>query len=307
MSSTNLPLEFQSPALPRVSVIVPVFNQELEVRSCLMAIRDQVYPGELEIIIVDNASRFGLQAMMEAEPDVTFVSEPLPGSYNARNSGIRVATGEVLAFTDADCRPQSNWLVAGVSALRSDSNIGVVGGAINVVVDHNGAPSLPELYEIATAFPQKAYVERENYATTANMFTRRSTVSRAGSFNGALKSGGDSEFCRRVNAVGLGIVYAEDAVVQHPARTTFRALFSKARRLAGGHRDRHPSWHRCVLLCWRNVFPPRRRLRSILKSQGPSVNLVAKAQMVALAMAIGWAFAYYRIVFQITDAESPRS
>lgn len=230
---------------PLVSVIVPVFNDEAGLRRCLAAIKAQSYPGEREIIIVDNAPLFSLATLAAANAGVTFLSEPLPGSFNARNAGTRVATGELLAFTDADCRPQENWLANGVAALMADPAIAMVGGAIDLVIDHKGPPTLPELYQMALAFPQKVYVEQQSYAATANMFARRATFDRVGLFNGALKSGGDAEFGRRVGAAGLRIAYAPEALVQHPARTSYQEIFRKARRVVGGERDRRPGWRNC--------------------------------------------------------------
>lgn len=292
---------------PRVSVVVPVYNDEAGIRRCLAGILAQAYPGEREVIIVDNAPEFSLGALAAAHPEVSFISETRPGSYNARNAGVKIATGEVFAFTDADCRPQPNWLANGVAALTANPEIAMIGGRIDLVVDHDGAPSLPELYQMALAFPQQVYVEQQSYAATANMFARRATLDRVGPFNGALKSGGDAEFGRRVGAAGLRLAYAPDAVVQHPARSSYREIFVKARRVVGGERDRRPGWRNCLRYCYHNLTPSRRRLAAILDNPALQLGPVAKLKLVGLAFAINWAYAYWRLVLQLTNAESARS
>jgi len=300
-------LDDQQARWPRVSVIVPVYNDETGIRRCLGTILAQAYPGEREIIVVDNAAEFSLGVLAAEHPEVTFIAESSPGSYNARNAGLRIATGEVFAFTDADCRPQEQWLKSGVAALMADPGVAMVGGRIDLVIDHDGAPTLPELYQMALAFPQKVYVEQQSYAATANMFTRRSTFDKVGAFNGGLKSGGDAEFGRRVGSAGLRLAYAPDAVVQHPARTSYREIFIKARRVVGGERDRRPGWRNCLRYCFHNLTPSRRRLTSILKNPNVSFGPITKIKLVALAISINWAYAYWRLVLQLTNAESSRS
>lgn len=292
---------------PSVSVIIPVYRDEAGIHRCLAAVLAQTYPGECEVIVIDNAPDFTLRQLAAAQSGVKFISETAPGSYNARNAGLRIAAGEILAFTDADCRPQAKWLENGVAALLDAPEAAMVGGRIDLVIDHDGAPSLPELYQMALAFPQKVYVEQQHYAATANMFTRRSVIDRVGPFNGTLRSGGDAEFGRRVWAAGLKLAYAPLAVVQHPARTSYREIYRKARRVVGGERDRRPGWRNCLRYCLFNLAPSRRRLDSILKAPPMSLGPIAKLKLVALAVSINWTYAYWRLVLQLTNAESPRS
>jgi len=291
--------------LPKISVIVPVFRDEAGARHCLEALKQQVYPGEVQIIIVDNGPEFSLAELAAAYPDVVFLSEPRPGSYNARNAALRAAKGEILAFTDADCRPHPHWLANG-AALLADPAIGSVGGKVNVQPATPNRPSLPELYDMLTAFQQKKYVEENNFAVTANMFTRRDVVARIGPFNGALKSGGDYDFGQRVAAAGMQLRYADDAVVDHPARASYEELFKKTRRVIGGERDRRPDWNSCIRCCVRHLLPPVGPLRSILKAHNAAVGPWNRVRLTVLAMIIQWAHAVERVRLQITGAQSAR-
>jgi GT2 family glycosyltransferase len=292
--------------LPKISVIVPVFRDEAGAEHCLVALKQQVYPGEVQVIIVDNGPEFSLRRLAAACPDVTFLSEPRPGSYNARNAGLRAAQGEILAFTDADCRPEPYWLANGAASLLADPAIGSVGGKVNVRPAISGRPSLPELYDMLTAFQQKKYVEQNNFAVTANMFTRRTVIDRVGDFNGALKSGGDYEFGQRVAAAGLKLRYAGDAVVDHPARDSYAELFKKTRRVIGGERDRKPDWASCIRCCVRHLLPPMGPLRSIFAAREAPVRSWDRVRLTALALIIQWAHAVERLRLQVTGAQSAR-
>ena len=69
-----------------------------------------------------------------------------------------------------------------------------------------------------------------------NMFVWAAVFLKVGPFNETLKSGGDFEWCRRVQTAGLKIVYNERMRVQHPARRTWREIIKRQRRIAGGQK-----------------------------------------------------------------------
>jgi GT2 family glycosyltransferase len=302
MSTDDLPAVW-----PSISVIVPVYNDPAGIRRCLAAIKNQAYPGNCQIIVIDNAMPFSLEALAAGEPDVLFLSEPKPGSYNARNTGLSRATGEILAFTDADCQPLPNWLISGIRRLNADPQLGMVGGAINIVIDHDRPPSLPELFETVMAFPQETYIKNERYAATANMFVYRSVAQKVGGFDGTLKSGGDFDFGRRVSDAGYRLDFVPDAIVNHPARATYKQMFGKARRVAGGARDRKPGWRNCLRFCYFNLFPSRRRLARIVHHRQPAIDAVTKVRLIVLAILINWTYAYVRLMLQVTGGQSSRA
>ncbi len=221
---------------PLVSVIIPVYNDARRLRVCLNCLQAQRY-SPFEVIVVDNGSE-DLAAMVSAVADcpaARLVCETLPGSYAARNRGISVAKGKVLAFTDADCVPSASWIEAGVAALRSHPNCGLVVGAVEIVM-HN--PQHPvELFESVMALSQQKFVTQDHYGATANVFTWAAVFEQVGRFNPALKSSGDVEWGQRVFAAGYAQIYADQARVQHPARSSFAQLARQASRHAGGFYD----------------------------------------------------------------------
>ena len=115
-----------------VSVIIPVFNDTEKLQLCLKALENQTYPQELyEIIVIDNNSDRNITEVTKQFKQVSLTQESKRGSYAARNQGIKIARGDLLAFTDSDCIPTANWLENGVNKLLLVSNCGIVAGKID--------------------------------------------------------------------------------------------------------------------------------------------------------------------------------
>jgi glycosyltransferase involved in cell wall biosynthesis len=252
---------------PRVSVIVPVYNDAEALRHLLGCLARQTYPrGLTEVLVVDNGSKPEAAAQIAAQvatllPAARLLREPQPGSYAARNRGIAEATGAILAFTDADCQPADDWLAQGVAWLQRDPALGIVGGHVELFPRRSGRPNGSELYEMTYALRQRDYIEKEHFGVTANLFVRRSVVETVGPFDAALRSRGDWEWGRRAWAAGIGQAFAGDAVVRHPTRSNLRTLTRKARRLHGGLMStgevQLPASRRARLnRWWKGVRPP---------------------------------------------------
>ena len=226
---------------PFVSVIIPVFNDAKRLKICLEALEHQTYPQSLyEVIVVDNSSDAGedIEGVV-AQFEVAIASyESTPGSYAARNKGISLAKGEVIAFTDADCIPAPDWIEKGVKNLLSVPNCGLVAGKIEMFFKNPHQLTTVELYEsIMVLTQQQEFLEKHQYGATANVFTFRSVIERVGAFDASLKSSGDMEWGQRVASFGYQQLYADDTCVAHPARYSFRELYQRTLRHAGGHYD----------------------------------------------------------------------
>jgi GT2 family glycosyltransferase len=220
---------------PFVSVVIPVFDHAERLPACLAAIERQRYPPECyEVVLVDNGSREDLHAAAAGFPRVRIVEEAETGSYAARNRGLANARGNVLAFTDADCVPEPDWLAHGVRALLAAPGIGLVAGRIDLVFGDPRSPTAAELYESVASFRQRDYVERWGFGATANLFAFRHSFERAGPFDARLRSLGDREWGQRVCSTGLRPAYAHDAAVNHPARKTLAQLLRRTARMTGG-------------------------------------------------------------------------
>jgi GT2 family glycosyltransferase len=220
---------------PHVSIIIPVFNQGNALSACLRALKDQTYhDASFEVIVVDNGSNPPIRHLVDPVSFVHVISEPAPGSYAARNSGIRAARGEVFGFTDADCVPAADWIERGVSAVRCLPGPGMVGGKVDLTFQDPSRPTAAELFESIFGFPQDSYIKNLGFSVTANLFTTRATVDEVGLFDETLMSGGDVEWGQRVRSRGLALKYADDMRISHAARSTLGQLCRQSLRVAGG-------------------------------------------------------------------------
>jgi glycosyltransferase involved in cell wall biosynthesis len=221
---------------PFVSVIIPVFNDSERLKLCLEALGEQTYPEEqYEIIVVDNGSSERIEKAIRPFKQVLVVHEKRPGSYAARNKGISVARGEILAFTDSDCIPAKNWIEMGVKQLLSKPECGLVGGRIEIFFEDPHNPNAVELYDSINYLQQRKYIEEYHFGATANLFAFKEVFNEVGYFNDLLKSGGDMEWGQRVFSFGYSLLYSDDSYVAHPARKSLVELHQKLRRISKGH------------------------------------------------------------------------
>lgn len=224
-----------------ISIIVPVYNSEKFLKKCLQALEYQTYSEDLyEVIVVDNGSEEDIKSIVSKFGQTKYAYESQPGSYVARNKGISLATGEIIAFTDADCIPASDWLEKGVNKFLQTENCGLVGGNIKLFFKDPEDLTSVEVYEsIEYGFDQEKLIEKEHFCQSANLFTSKEIIDRVGQFDSSLKSGGDREWGIRVFEKGYQQVYAEDALVKHPARYSWSQLYKRVTRINGGKHDLH--------------------------------------------------------------------
>ena len=103
--------------MPDVSVIVPAHDAAATLGRTLAALTAQRFDGGFEIVVVDDASSDATAAVAERAGAHVVRQARRAGPAAARNAGVAVARGELLAFTDADCEPAPSWLAAGAAAL----------------------------------------------------------------------------------------------------------------------------------------------------------------------------------------------
>ena len=184
--------------------------------------------------MVDNGSRLNVEEELGRRYRAVFVREETRGVAAARNRGIAVSSGSILAFTDSDCIPSSDWIEKGVEYFISGANISIAGGMVDVFCHDPERPNMVELYERAVAFRQDKYIREQGTCIMANIFVDRKVFEDIGCLDESFMSCEDEEWTRRATGHGYDLVYARDARVSHPARGSFRELFEKCTRLTGG-------------------------------------------------------------------------
>ena len=192
---------------PLVSVVIPTRNRAHRLRPLLSALDAQDYPN-YEVIVVDDASEDKTPSLLSAWAGGNHVPlrlEASSGSYAARNHGWRAGRGDVIAFTDDDCRPRTGWLTALVAGLREPDNVGVQG-----VTRAYPGEITPFTHQIEQRHPGPPY-------RTCNIAYRRAVLDRLGGFDQSMRWYADNILGLRARQSG-SIGFAPDAVVDHPPR-----------------------------------------------------------------------------------------
>ena len=211
-----------------VSVIIPHYNDLNNLSSCISLLSKQsLRRDRFEVIVADNNSNCGLMAVRKVCGDIArVVAAPIQGAGEARNSGVAVSVGKILAFIDSDCRPSSDWLEQGLLAIAETDDI--VGGRVDVDVENPERLSGVEAYEKVFAFNFKNYIEKKGFSGSGNLFVRRRAFDRIGGFRVGVAE--DYEWSQRAKRMGFVLRYADQVVVSHPARRNWNELVRKWRR-----------------------------------------------------------------------------
>ncbi|MFT5112266.1 MAG: glycosyltransferase involved in cell wall biosynthesis [Parasphingorhabdus sp.] len=205
------------------SIIVPVYNAVDTIAPCLESLLANIDKSvQAEIIVVDNGSDDGtLTKLRQFCNQVTVIEEPIKGSSAARNAGIRHSNFNILAFTDADCVVESDWLENLIAPL-ADPNIGIVGGTI---LPLPGANKIANYGQVIYDHKQAIRSFKPPFAITANWAMNRRILSHTGDFDVALIQGHDVDLAWKALEWGYRLHFEEQAVVYHHNRNSKIKLF----------------------------------------------------------------------------------
>ncbi len=247
MVANDLPTQPVS-FFPTVSVIVPIYNGETDLPGLIDCLLGQTYPTErVDYLLVDNGSCDRTPTILKAAVTqaqsigLTFkhLSETqIQSAYAARNTGIRAATGEILAFTDADCYPASTWLENLVQGFQ-DHAVGLCVGEITALP---GNTWLERYAERKNIMSQQDTLKHAfcPYGQTANIAIRASAFKKIGLFRPHMTTGGDADICWRLQKDGgWQLHYAQTAIVQHHHRSTLKELHKQWYRYGRSNRYLH--------------------------------------------------------------------
>ncbi|WP_417536953.1 glycosyltransferase family 2 protein [Methylophaga sp.] len=220
--------------VPKLSVIIPVYQDQLGLDRCLVALSKQsgFFMSDLEVIVVDNSPEPTITLPKDLPYKIKLLRCKKKGAYSARNRGVGAATADAFAFLDADCWPDRNWARVGLEALYGSEKGAILGG--EVLFEQSIHPTIVESYQALMGFGQKRSIEEFEFSATANLFVSRKIFGRVGLFNEALLSGGDREWSWRARSLGIPLQFIVGAVVWTEPRKSLKAAFVQARRVSGG-------------------------------------------------------------------------
>jgi glycosyltransferase involved in cell wall biosynthesis len=257
----------------QVSVIIPIYNGETDLPALLKTLYNQTYPRDrVEYLLIDNGSTdqtwqqlqtAQTQAQQNNFPLRILQESTIQGSYAARNLGIRESHADLLAFTDADCRPEPTWLTNLAASFEDhpqnqilnsqfsilNSKLGWVAGEVKALPSKNWleryadrADTLSQNHTLANPYCP--------YGQTANIAIRKQCFVEVGLFRPYLTTGGDADQCWRIlkntsdskgenHGSNWQWAFAEDAIVYHRHRSTLSELLSQWRRYGRSNRYLH--------------------------------------------------------------------
>jgi glycosyltransferase involved in cell wall biosynthesis len=232
---------------PRVSVVVASYNGGRTLKACLDSLERLNYP-DYEVILVDDGSTDTTPQIASLYPTVRYLRQPNFGLSVARNTGIHAATGEIVAFTDSDCRADEDWLYYLVADLLNSRYAGMGG--------HNFLP--PEDSPLAAAVlvspggPAHVMLTDRlaEHIPGCNMAFYRSALLEIGGFDPIFrKAGDDVDVCWRLQQRGYRIGFSHAGFVWHYRRSTVRAYLKQQ----GGYGEaeallvrKHPEYFNAV-------------------------------------------------------------
>jgi GT2 family glycosyltransferase len=224
------------------SIVICTRNRTDDLRRCLDALMRLRANGG-EIIVVDNAPSDDRTAQLVARYPARYVREDRVGLNWARSRGARMATGEIVIFTDDDVVVDPDWIPAILEPFSHPRVAAVTGLTMPLELESEAQ----ELFEIYGGFGRGFRRRTFDYTVIApaasgavgagsNMAFRRELLNRMRLFDAELdggtvtRSGGDAYAFYRLLAGGYQIVYTPDALVWHRHRRDYASL---RRTLAG--------------------------------------------------------------------------
>lgn len=267
------------------SVIIPTYKDWHRLQKCLDSLAKQSYPAEcFEIIVIDNDHNNPPASLPALPVNARIICESKPGSYAARNAGVRASSGSLLLFTDSDCIPDSKWvelMIEEFGGTEPCAKIVVAGGIQLFGRDKIGGKlNLAESYDYFIGLNQHLYVKRGG-AATASLAVPRAVYDDVDGFNEIALSGSDADFCRRAVKNGSILVYKPAAFVSHPLRDSLAGLIKKDKRVTGGSFSRNKI--KTILFA---ISPPVVRLRIVVTNR-KGLQLMRRLKAM-LALSLLW-------------------
>jgi glycosyltransferase involved in cell wall biosynthesis len=207
-----------------VSVIIPTFNREQYIRPAVESVLAQTYP-HVEVLVIDDGSTDSTREIIRSIDDsrVRYIYTANQGNYFARNTGLKEAKGEFIAFLDSDDKFLPQKLSKQLEKFDQIPGLGLCCG--NVYVRHQDIPgkvfedaahSFSYDFETRDGFIERAV--ESNFIVTSTVVIRRECVKTLGYFNTEYQNAMDYEFFLRI-VFNYPAVYMKDKFVErsiHP-------------------------------------------------------------------------------------------
>jgi len=210
---------FPLPRYPRISVIVASYNGDRTLKACLESLQGLNY-ADYEVILVDDGSS-------DTTPQIAFLHqfaryvrhENNLGLSAARNTGIAAATGEIVAFTDSDCRADQDWLYYLAGDLAQAEFAGIGGPNLLPPEDSPGAAAVMA----SPGGPAHVMLtdRQAEHIPGCNMAFFKWALTEIGGFDPVFRRAGDDvDLCWRLQQAGYKIGFSPGGFVWHYRRSS---------------------------------------------------------------------------------------
>jgi len=124
---------------PQITVIIPVYNGEQTLKQCLSSVLSQTYKN-YEVVVIDNNSNDTTKKIItnlqKGNDRLNYLFEEKKSVGKARNTGITMASGEILIFTDSDCTVPNNWIETLTEPITHENENVVMGGSEDAILNY---------------------------------------------------------------------------------------------------------------------------------------------------------------------------
>lgn len=220
-----------------ISIVIPYYKDKVRLLELLFLLEHQELKKEYwEVLVVNNDPLISLRFPegFNVSYSLKILEEPTPGSYAARNLGVKFAKGNIIGFTDSDMLPDSKWIQVAFNQFEKDVNgeIGILTGPVPLFYRNPEKLSPAETYEKYTGFDFEGYA-KEGASGAGNWFSYKAVINEFGGFRKDLKSNGDTDLSLRISSK-YSVFYLPELINRHPARYFTRDLVFRYRRIIGG-------------------------------------------------------------------------
>ena len=262
-----------------VTVVVCAYNAEDTIGECLDALGRLRYP-DVEVIVVNDGSTDETAAIAARHAGVRLIDTSNRGLAAARNIGLAHASGDIVAYTDADVRVDPDWLMHLVQ--RFDDSDVVAAGGPNIAPPDD--PWVAQCVARSPGAPTHVLLDDRfaEHVPGCNCAFRREALLEIDGFDPRfLRAGDDVDVCWRLQARGGKIGFAPAALVWHRHRATVRAYLRQQMGYGEGETwlmQRHPEKFASGHIRWRgHIYSPLPFIRSVtgMRIDGARVGTAA--------------------------------
>jgi O-antigen biosynthesis protein len=209
---------------PFISVILCSYNGSRTIRDCLEGLRKLEYPN-FEVIVVDDGSTDGTASIV-GEYGFRLISTSNHGLSSARNTGMRAAKGEIVAYIDDDAYPDPQWLTYLAATFNSTNYAGV--GGPNIAPPEDGL--IAKSVANAPGGPVHVLVsdQEAEHIPGCNMAFRKPAIEAIDGFDHQFRTAGDDvDICWRLQKQEMKLGFSPAALVWHHRRNSVRAYWKQ--------------------------------------------------------------------------------